>query len=211
MVLFVSHYYIADCLLDPDSCHYHFTQLQIDWDDSSPLSLELSRFVNAWQVQLVAYPPLPSSVRICDPIAPLCPGDVSYPLIGPESQAMAMILGSPIPAGMQGARHTGPPSESSAMLTTRLLFPLPNRDLQMPPRTSPSASSEILDPEAASPPNNSVSMRPAELPVQVKSIQLFGATITPHVVQSATDGVSEQVIGAPNGDAMADDNVGKDV
>jgi len=120
---------------------------------------------------------------------------------------MAMILGPPIPAGMQGARHTGPcaaPSESSAMLTTQLLFPLTNRDFQMPPRTSPSASSEILDPEAASPPNNSVSMRP-ELPVQVKSIQLFGATITPHVVQS------EEVIGAPYGDAMADDSVEKDV
>ena len=169
--------------------------------------------MNAWQVQLVAYPPLPNRVRICDPIAPLCPGDASYPLIGSESQAMAMILGPPIPAGMQGARHTGPcaaPSESSAMLTTQLLFPLTNRDFQMPPRTSPSASSEILDPEAASPPNNSVSMRP-ELPVQVKSIQLFGATITPHVVQSATDGGSEEVIGAPYGDAMADDNVEKDV
>ena len=91
------------------------------------------------------------------------------------------------------------------MLTTQLLFPLTNRDLQMPPRTSPSASFEIVDPEAASPPNNSISMRPAELLVQVKSIQLFGATITPHVVQS------EEVIGAPYGDAMADDSVEKDV
>lgn len=168
--------------------------------------------MNAWQVQLVAYPPIPNRVRICDPVAPLCPGDVSYPLIGSESQAMAMILGTPIPAGMQGARHTSPcaaPSESSAMLTTQLLFPLTNTDRQMPPRTSPSASSEVLDPEAASPPNNSVTMRPAELPVQVKSIQLFGTTITPHVVHTISG--SEPLNGAPSGDVMTDDNVEKDV
>ncbi|CAL5024560.1 unnamed protein product [Urochloa decumbens] len=180
--------------------------LQIDWDDSSPFSQTRSRFVNTWQVQFVSFPPLLKRLKISDAIAPLCSGDGSSfaaPLIGPESQAMAIQLGSPIPAGMQGARHSGPidvPPSSSllGMLTTQPFFPLPMpiRDLQMPPSVTPSGgSSEIFDPEVGSPPNNSVNMPPPELPAQVKSIQLFGATITPH--------------GDLNG--VVDENIGKDL
>lgn len=189
------------------------TLLQIDWDDSSPFSLTRSRYVNAWQVQFVSFPPLLKRLRISDTMAPLCSGDVSSlaaPLIGPESQAMAILLGSPIPAGMQGARHDVPPSSSTlGMLTTQLLFPQLSSDLQMPPSVNSGGSSEILDPETGSPPNNSVNMPPAELPVEAKGIQLFGATINPHVVQRATNGASEEVNGAING--VVDENVGKDL
>ncbi|RCV14751.1 hypothetical protein SETIT_3G003300v2 [Setaria italica] len=187
--------------------------LEIDWDDSSPFSLTRSRYVNAWQVQFVSFPPLLKRLRISDTMAPLCSGDVSSlaaPLIGPESQAMAILLGSPIPAGMQGARHDVPPSSSTlGMLTTQLLFPQLSSDLQMPPSVNSGGSSEILDPETGSPPNNSVNMPPAELPVEAKGIQLFGATINPHVVQRATNGASEEVNGAING--VVDENVGKDL
>ncbi|OEL37577.1 Auxin response factor 13 [Dichanthelium oligosanthes] len=191
--------------------------LEIDWDDSSPFSETRGRYVNTWQVQFVSFPPLLKRLRISDTIAPLCSGDGSYlpaPLIGPESQAMPILLGSPIPAGMQGARHSGPsddvppPSSSTmGMLTTQLLFPLPSGGLQMPPSiVSPSGgSSEIFDPEIDSPPNNSVSTPPPELPVEAKSIQLFGATITPHVAPNAA---SKEVNGAVN--RVVDENVGKD-
>ncbi|CAN6236756.1 unnamed protein product [Urochloa humidicola] len=195
--------------------------LQIDWDDSSPFSQTRSRYVNTWQVQFVSFPPLLKRLKITDAIAPLCSGDgssLAAPLIGPESQAMALLLGSPIPAGMQGARHSGPidvpPSSSTpGMLRTQLLFPLPMpiRDLQMPPSVTPSGgSSEIFDPEVGSPPNNSVNMPPPELPAQVKSIQLFGATITPDAVQNATNGASEEEV---NGDlnGVVDENIGKDL
>ncbi|PAN40897.1 hypothetical protein PAHAL_7G348900 [Panicum hallii] len=190
--------------------------LEVDWDDSSPFSKTRSKYVNAWQVQFVSFPPLLKRLKISDTIAPLCSGDCSSlapPLIGPESKAMAILLGSPIPAGMQGARHSGPsdvPSSSSTlgMLTTQLFFPLPSGDLQMPPSVISGGSSEIFDPEVGSPPNNSVNMPPPELPVEAKSIQLFGATITQHVAQIATKGASEEVNGAVNG--VVDGNVGKD-
>ncbi|CAM0146525.1 unnamed protein product [Urochloa decumbens] len=189
--------------------------LQIDWDDSSPFSQTRSRYVNTWQVQFVSFPPLLKRMKISDAMAPLCSGDASSlaaPLIGPESQAMAILLGpSPIPAGMQGARHSGPidvpPSSSTlGMLTTQVFFPLPMPigDLHMPPSVTPSGgSSEIFDPEVGSPPNNSVNMPPPELPAQVKSIQLFGATIT------ATNGASEEVNGDLND--VVDGNIGKDL
>ncbi|CAN6250780.1 unnamed protein product [Urochloa humidicola] len=194
--------------------------LQIDWDDSSPFSQTRSRFVNTWQVQFVSFPPLLKRLKISNAIPPLCSGDgssLAAPLIGPESQAMSILLGSPIPAGMQGARHCGPidvPPSSSTLeiLPTQLLFslPMPIRDLQMPPSITPSGgSSEIFDPEVGSPPNNSVNMPPPELPAQVKSIQLFGATITPDSVQSATNGASEEVNGDHNG--VVDENIGKDL
>jgi hypothetical protein len=78
----------------------------------------------------------------------------------------------------------------------------------MPPSVISGGSSEIFDPEVGSPPNNSVNMPPPELPVEAKSIQLFGATITQHVAQIATKGASEEVNGAVNG--VVDGNVGKD-
>ncbi|XP_062227243.1 auxin response factor 13-like [Phragmites australis] len=179
--------------------------LEIEWDDPTPSSSTKSRYVNVWQVQLVGYPPLMKRLRFSDTI-----GDdpMAAPLIGPESQEMAILLGAPIPASMQGARHSGPtdvPSSSSAMITTQQLFPM---DPQMPPSLS-GGSSEILDPEIGSPPNNSVNMHPSNLPVEAKSIQLFGTTITPHVEQSATDGASEEVNEVPNG--VVDENVEGDV
>jgi len=136
-------------------------------------------------------------------------------MIGPESSAMAILLGPPIPAGMQGARHSGPIdvpphfSSTMGMLTTQQFFPLSSRDLlQMPPSVISCGSSGIFDPEVGSPPNNSVNTPPPELPVEAKSIQLFGATITPHFAQIATNGASEEVNGSTNG--VVDEDVGKD-
>nr|CAB3486278.1 unnamed protein product [Digitaria exilis] len=192
--------------------------IQIEWDDSSPYALTRSRFANSWQVQFVSFPPLLKRLKISDTIAPLCSGDgssLAASMIGPESKAMAILLGSPIPAGMQGARHTGPsdlpPSSSTTgMLTTQLLFPLLSRDLKLPPSVSPSGgSSEIFDPEIGSPPNNSVNMPAPETPVKVKSIQLFGTKITQHVEQNAANDASEEVNGALDG--VVDENVEKDV
>ncbi|KAF8769367.1 hypothetical protein HU200_006889 [Digitaria exilis] len=192
--------------------------IQIEWDDSSPYALTRSRFVNSWQVQFVSFPPLLKRLKISDTIAPLCSGDgssLAASLIGPENKAMAILLGSPIPAGMQGARHSGPsdlpPSSSTTgMLTTQLLSPLLSRDLKMPPSVSPSGgSSEIFDPEIGSPPNNSVNMPAPEPPVKVKSIQLFGTKITQHVEQNAANDASEEVNGGLDG--VVDENVEKDV
>ncbi|XP_062185421.1 auxin response factor 13-like [Phragmites australis] len=179
--------------------------LEIGWDDSTPSSSAKSRYVNVWQVQFVGHPPLLKRLRISNTI-----GDdpMGAPRIGPESREMAILLGAPIPAGMQGARHNGPtdvPSSSSGMITTQQLFPM---DPQMPQSLS-GGSSEILDPEIGSPPNNSVNMPPSNLPVETKSIQLFGTTITPHVAQSATGGASEEVNEVPNG--VVDENVEEDI
>ena len=197
---------------------FYSTHLQIDWDDSSPFSKTRNKYVNTWQVQFVSFPPLLKRLKISDTIPPLCSGDGSSlgaPLIGPESNAMAMLLGPPIPAGMQGARHSGPIdvpphfSSTMGMLTTQQFFPLTSRDLlQMPPSVISGGSSEIFDPEVGSPPNNSVKTPPPELPVEAKSIQLFGATITPHSAQIATNGASEEVNGSING--VVEENDGKD-
>ena len=78
----------------------------------------------------------------------------------------------------------------------------------MPPSVISGGSSEIFDPEVGSPPNNSVKTPPPELPVEAKSTQLFGATITPHSAQIATNGASEEVNGSING--VVDENDGKD-
>ncbi|KAK3141058.1 hypothetical protein QOZ80_4BG0329030 [Eleusine coracana subsp. coracana] len=150
--------------------------LEVDWDDSSPTSSTKSRFVNGWQLQLVGHPPILKRFKITDA---LCSRDDS----------MAMLLGAPIPppaaaAGIQGARHTDVvlPS-SSAMITTQMLFPSPVEDL--------SGASEILDPEFASPPTNSVRNLAA---VQTKSIQLFGTTITtPQAQAAASEEVNNEV------------------
>ncbi|XP_037480896.1 auxin response factor 13-like [Triticum dicoccoides] len=163
--------------------------LEIDWDESVVGSLR-NRHVNAWQVELVGYPPILKKLKISETtLPPMCSGDVGMadPLLGPDCENMVMLLGSPMPAGMQGARHIGLselPSSSPTVLTTKLFFP----------PSSSGGSSEVVNPEAGSPPNNSVNMRPSE---ERRSIQLFGATIT-SPVQSATNGSSEEVSQAPD-------------
>uniref|UniRef100_A0A453DKN3 Uncharacterized protein n=1 Tax=Aegilops tauschii subsp. strangulata TaxID=200361 RepID=A0A453DKN3_AEGTS len=170
-----------------------------DWDESVVGSLR-NRHVNAWQVELVGYPPILKKLKISETILPpMCSGDVSVadPLLGPDCENMVMLLGSPIPAGMQGARHIGLtelPSPSPTVLTTKQFFP----------PSSSGGSSEVVNPEAGSPPNNSVNMRPSE---ERRSIQLFGATIT-SPVQSATNGSSEEVSQAP--DAAVDGTAHED-
>lgn len=169
--------------------------LEIDWDESSPSN---SRFLNAWQVQFVGYPPLSKRPRILVDAAAAAVDGSSLPApppIGTESSAF--LLGSSVPADMQGARHicpTAAPSPSPVTVVlpaTQLLLPVPIGDLRVPQLASPSGvSSEILDPDAASPPSYSVNMPPPEAPAEVKTIQLFGTTITAHV---AEHGVSKQV------------------
>ncbi|KAL6651720.1 hypothetical protein ACP70R_010645 [Stipagrostis hirtigluma subsp. patula] len=175
--------------------------LEIEWDDSTPSSLTKTRYVNTWQVQFVGFPPLMKRLRISETIE-----SMAAPLIGPESQEMAILLGAPIPAGMQGARHDGPTHVPSAMITTQQLFPM---DVQMPVLPALSSGSEILDPEIGSPPNNSVNMQPSDLPEETRSIQLFGTTITPQVEQSADSGAPKEVNEPPNG--VADETVEEDV
>jgi hypothetical protein len=135
-------------------------------------------------------------------------------MVPAESQAMAILLRSPpipaagngmqllgsppIPAagnGMQGARRDSP--SPLGVLTTQLLFPLPRSAMPPPSVTnSPNGSSEILDPDQiASPPNNdSVNLpAPQELAAQVKSIQLFGSTITPRLARQVNGALDENV------------------
>jgi hypothetical protein len=50
---------------------FYFAHLQVDWDDSSPFSKTRSKYVNAWQVQFVSFPPLLKRLKISDTIAPL--------------------------------------------------------------------------------------------------------------------------------------------
>lgn len=158
----------------------------IDWDESAPPSLK-NRHVNAWQVQLVGCPPLLKRLRIPETIAPLISGDVAMadPLAGPGSLYMPMLMGSPIPAGMQGARQdflADFPSSSTRMLTTQLLFP---SDHPIPPSPG-GGSSEVLNPENGSPP---------QFPEEIRTIQLFGTTITSAV--QITNGSSEEVNQVP--------------
>ncbi|KAK1695167.1 hypothetical protein QYE76_011864 [Lolium multiflorum] len=172
--------------------------LEIDWDESSSVPLR-NRHVNAWQVELVGYPPILKKFKYNGTTA------------GLEYQNLAMLLDSPpVPAGMQGARHIGPtdqfPSSSTTEFTTQLLFP---QDRQIPPSSS-GGSSEVVNPEeiGGSPPNNSVNMPPSEFPEEVRSIQLFGATIT-SPVQNATNGSSEEVNQVPDA-AVADRTANED-
>jgi hypothetical protein len=153
--------------------------LQVEWDDSASTSSTKSRFLNAWQLQFVGYPPLLKRLRIPD--TTLCPLETTAP---PQSYQDDDII--PAALGMQEARHNngGPTTTplASAMITTHLLFPSPVED-----QSGGAASSEILDPELGSPPTSS---RPAvEQPR--KSFQLFGATITTHAADE--DGCSEEV------------------
>ncbi|KAL6844289.1 hypothetical protein ACP4OV_025962 [Aristida adscensionis] len=173
--------------------------LEIEWDDSPPSSLTKSKYVNGWQVQFVGFPPFLKRFRMSETIE-----SITAPLIGPESQDMGILLGAPIPAGMQGARHYGPSPVPSATIKTQQLFPM---DSQMPQTMS--AGSEILDPEAVSPPNSSVNTQQSDLPEGTRSIQLFGATITPHVAQSADTGSSKEVNEPLNG--VVDETVEEDV
>ncbi|KAJ1273599.1 hypothetical protein BS78_06G294400 [Paspalum vaginatum] len=172
--------------------------LQVDWDEPSPSSLSHNNAsVNAWQLQLVAYPPhLPKSPRI----PTLCSGldfgsSLPLPLPGVPAAAIAM----------QGARHIGgrvlpspPPSHPLPLpagglrLTTQLLFPIPSRDLIEIASDDPEA--------AASPPSYPANIIPPPaadlLPVQAKTIQLFGTTITS--LKQPLDN------GAPNNAGVAD-------
>lgn len=183
--------------------------LQVDWGESSPVPLR-NRHVNAWQVELVGYPPILKKYKFTEAIvAPLCSGDVGV-AAGPACQNLGIPLDSSVPAGMQGARHIGLtdqlPSSSTTVFTTQLLFP---QDRQVPPSSS-GGSSEVLNPEeiGGSPPNNSVNMPPPESPKEVRSIQLFGATIT-SPVQSATNGSSEEVNQVPDA-AVVDGTANED-
>uniref|UniRef100_A0ACD5TJ26 Uncharacterized protein n=2 Tax=Avena sativa TaxID=4498 RepID=A0ACD5TJ26_AVESA len=183
--------------------------LEIDWDESSPVPLR-NRHVNAWQVELVRCPPILKKLKFTETIvAPLLSGDVGI-AAGPERQNLAMMQGSPVPSGMQGPRHIGHtdqlPSSSTTVLATQLLFP---QDRQVPPSPS-GGSSEVVNPEevGGSPPNNSVNMPPSESPGKVKSIQLFGTTIT-SPVQSATNGSSEEVNQVPDA-AVVDGTANQD-
>ncbi|CAM0901472.1 unnamed protein product [Alopecurus aequalis] len=143
--------------------------LEIDWDESSPVPPR-NRHVNAWQVELVGYPPILKRLKLSDTIV------------------------APIPAaGMQGARHIGitdwlPFSSSSATTTfaTQLLFP--------PLSSSGGFSSEVVNPEeiGGSPPGTSVNMPPSESPEEkVRSIQLFGAKIITSLVNGSSDEVNQ--------------------
>ncbi|WVZ87814.1 hypothetical protein U9M48_034391 [Paspalum notatum var. saurae] len=176
--------------------------LQVDWDEPVPPSVpQYNTCVNAWQLQLVAYPP---------PILPKRPCRIPPPPLQGDASSLSMPAAPPpiIPAagaaiiGMQGgASHTG--------LTTQLLFPIPSRRdlIDMPPPLIGDVSSddpEFSDPEAASaspptyPPVN-VIPPPELLPVQGKSIQLFGTTITSLAVKQLDNG------GAPNAGVPDDD------
>ncbi|CAM0956627.1 unnamed protein product [Alopecurus aequalis] len=163
--------------------------LEIDWGESSPVPLRNSH-VNAWQVELVGLPPILKKLKFTETI------------VAP--------LDSPVPAGMQGARHIGLtdqlPSSSTTVFTTQLLFP---QDCQVPPSSS-GGSSEVVNPEeiGGSPPNNSVNMPPSGSPEEVRSIQLFGTTIT-SPVQSATNGSSEEVNRVPDA-AVVDGTANED-
>uniref|UniRef100_A0ACD5Y376 Uncharacterized protein n=1 Tax=Avena sativa TaxID=4498 RepID=A0ACD5Y376_AVESA len=178
--------------------------LEIDWDESSPAPLR-NRHVNAWQVELVGYPPVLKKFKFTETIAaPLCSADAAMAAAGTKFQNIELLLSTPIPAaGMQGARHIGItdqlPSSSSATttFTTQLLFP---------PPSSSGGSSEVVNPEeiAGSPPNTSVNMPPSESPKVVKSIQLFGTTI----IASPVNGSSEEVNEVP--EAVADGAANED-
>jgi hypothetical protein len=129
---------------------------------------------------------------------------------GLECQNLAMLHDSPVPAVMQGAMHIGltdqSPSSSPIAFTTQLLFP---QDRQVP-LSSSGGSSEVVNPGEidGSPPNNSVNMPPSEFREEVRSIQLFGTTIT-SPVQSATNGSLEEVNQVPDA-VVADGNANED-
>uniref|UniRef100_A0ACD5Z3V9 Uncharacterized protein n=1 Tax=Avena sativa TaxID=4498 RepID=A0ACD5Z3V9_AVESA len=177
--------------------------LEIDWDESSPVPLR-NRHINAWQVELVGYPPVLKKFKFTETIsAPLCSADAAM-APGPKCQNMEMLPSTPIPAaGMQGGRHIGItdqlPTSSSATttFTTQLLFP---------PPSSSGGSSEVVNPEeiAGSPPNASVNMPPSESPEVLRSIQLFGTKI----IASPVNGSSEEVNQVP--DAVADGAANED-
>ncbi|KAI5009351.1 hypothetical protein ZWY2020_011488 [Hordeum vulgare] len=177
--------------------------LEINWAES--VAGSLNRYVNAWQVEHVGHPPILKKLKISEVHHPLCSVDVGMAdqLLGTDCQNMVMLMGSPIPAGMQGARHIAltelpSPSPSPTELTTKQFFP----------PSSSGGSSEVVNPDtgsgSGSPPNNSVNMRPSE---ERRSIQLFGATII-SPVQSATNGSSEEVSQAP--DAVVDGTAHED-
>ncbi|KAI5013451.1 hypothetical protein ZWY2020_034563 [Hordeum vulgare] len=160
-------------------------QSTIDWHESVVGSL--NRYVNAWQVEHVGCPPILKKLNISEVHHPLCSVDVGMAdqLLGPDFQNMVMLLGSPIPAGMQEARHISlnelpSPSPFPTELTTKQSFP----------PSSSGGSSEVVNPDtgsgSGSPPNNSVNMCPSE---ERRSIQLFGATIMSSVLdkETATD------------------------
>ncbi|KAF0895594.1 hypothetical protein E2562_013903 [Oryza meyeriana var. granulata] len=174
-------------------------KLEVEWDASVASSSKKNIYVNPWQVQRVKFPPLPSGLKISDSStsSPMCPGDplLVPPMLPPSSQ---------LPAGIQGARHDNPnahadmPSSSTSMLRTQPLFP---RDLQISvPPSLGGGSSGIVNPQDGSPSSNSVNTPPSDVSDGMKTIRLFGVTIT-SPVQSDTNGAffSARVNQVPEG------------
>uniref|UniRef100_A0A0E0KX75 Auxin response factor n=1 Tax=Oryza punctata TaxID=4537 RepID=A0A0E0KX75_ORYPU len=145
--------------------------LEVDWDASAASSSSMkNRFVNPWQVQTVDFPPIPMGLKISN-------NSITAPMDNGDSLLVPpMLLHPQPPAAIQGARHNNghayadtPSSLTPSMVRTQQLFP---RDLQIlvPP-------TDIVNPQNGSPSNNSLNTPPSASD-GMKTIQLFGVTIT---------------------------------
>uniref|UniRef100_A0A0D9WBJ0 TF-B3 domain-containing protein n=1 Tax=Leersia perrieri TaxID=77586 RepID=A0A0D9WBJ0_9ORYZ len=146
--------------------HRIWRNLQVEWDPSSSSFPMENRYVNPWQIQPVGFPPLPMGLQIQN-----------------SSTAPMPLPLELLPAGIQGAWHHANAHAdipSSSMLTTQPLFPRADLHISVPPTFAAGSSHSGSS-------NNS-----ENTPEGMKTIQLFGVTITSPVapMQCDTDDTS---------------------